>query len=123
MLFHKTLKLTEEAKEYYSQQGLSTLNRYSIRYVPGKATLPTGFVVDELSVHYNPDYAGQVLDDIVAHDWPWYPQVWPTLEDGFEKKFEEMKKTALPKANEAAEATNAEFFKRFRAMKAAAAAQ
>ena len=117
MLFHKTLKLTDEAKEYYSQQGLSTLNRYSVRYVPGKATLPNGFV-DELSVYYSPDNAGQVLDDVVANGRPWYPRVWPTLEDGFEEAVEEMKETVLPKANAEAAAATTEFIKRFRAMKA-----
>ena len=122
MLFHKTLKLPDDAKEYYSQREQFTLDRYSVRYVPGKATLPTGFV-DELSVHFNPNNAGQVLDDIVANDRPWYPQVWPTIEDGFEEAFEEMKETVLPKANEEAEAAKTILSKRLEAMKAVAEAQ
>ena len=88
MLFHKTVALSEESKEAYRAAGVSTLNRYSLRYVSGQARLPTGFV-NELSYFMDNNNAGKTLDDIVADsEVPWYPQVYPEAENDFEKVME-----------------------------------
>lgn len=106
-LFHKTTGLPEEGKAWYRQKGLTSLNRYSVRYVAGKATLPTGFV-NELSVFSNPENAGRTLDEITELDGPWYPQVWPSVESNFAEAMEVMAETKLPAAYASAKAASAE---------------
>jgi len=92
LLFHRTLQVTEEGKEYYSSKDIDSLMRYSVRYVPGTATLPSGYHPFEWSIVSNPNNGGKQLNDVVAaaddgdnnddRATPplWYPQVWPTIE-------------------------------------------
>jgi hypothetical protein len=84
-LFHKTIDVTEEGKRYYNSIGLDILNRYSIRYTPGTARLPQGWLA-EWSAVADKDNPGKSLNEIVVGtdsnpgEYMWYPQVWPSLE-------------------------------------------
>lgn len=109
-LFHKTTDLSEQGRLFYRNQGLTSLNRYSVRYVSGKATLPTGFV-NELSVFSNPKNAGRTLDEVTQLDAPWYPQVWPAVEVGFVEAAKAMADDKLPAANASAKAATAELIR------------
>jgi hypothetical protein len=93
-LFHKTVPPTDEGRLYFTNNGLSCLNRYSIRYVPGSARLPKAFV-NELSILSDASNAGKALNDV---DGAWYPQVWPFLEDDIEKKIGMLVSGRIPDA-------------------------
>ena len=80
-LFHRTMDATAEGLRYYEEHlGRRVLNRYSIRYAPGSAKLPNGWLA-EWSVIINPSNKGQSLDTIVKDGAiTWYPKVWPQLD-------------------------------------------
>ncbi len=87
-LFHRTTAVTDLGKEYYRSKGRSSLNRYSIRYTPGTARLPDGWVA-EWSAIVDSANVGSSLDEIVARNTTlWYPKVWPTFEIGLEEKLD-----------------------------------
>jgi hypothetical protein len=80
-MFHRTLAVTEEGKAHYLERNVQHLNRYSIRYVPGTAKLPSGWGF-EWSIVTNVENSGQSLDVVMDTDENmWYPRVWPTMED------------------------------------------
>jgi hypothetical protein len=91
-IFHKTMDVTDDGKKYYQSKGLDVLNRYSIRYTPGTAKLPNGWLA-EWSAVADKDNPGKSLDDIVNNkvenaDFLWYPQVWPTLEKDLARRLD-----------------------------------
>ncbi len=53
--------------------------RYSVRYSPGNAVLPKGYGT-ELSLLQNPELQGKALDLVTNIDGPWYPMVWPSVD-------------------------------------------
>jgi hypothetical protein len=94
-LFHRTATVTPEGKDFFSEQGIENLNRYSIRYVPGTAVLPQGWTF-EWSIMANNDNAGRSLDDTMNQDnLLWYPQVWPLLDNEVDKKLNIVAQTKL----------------------------
>ena len=93
-LFHKTVPPTDEGRLHYENNGLSCLNRYSVRYVPGSAQLPMGFV-NELSILSDASNAGKELNDV---EGAWYPQVWPFMEDDIETQMAMLVSGRIPDA-------------------------
>ena len=98
-LFHKTMDVTEEGLKYYASLGLDVLNRYSIRYTPGSAKLPDGWLAEwsAIAEKKNP---GKSLDDIIDNkggdaDFLWYPRVWPTLEKDLTDRLDFLAETEL----------------------------
>jgi len=91
MLFHRVTEVTDKGKRgYYRRLNKPTLNRYSIRYVPGTTLLPDGYHCVEWSLLSDPANQGLSLDEVVGEDGGeengrgvakkkllWYPQVWP----------------------------------------------
>lgn len=93
LLFHRTLDVTEKGKTFYTK---ASLNRYSLRYVPGSTRVPGKYNSLEWSVLLNPDMAGKSLDEIVNDGaYCWYPRVWPALEDEVEKRLDDVAMNAL----------------------------
>jgi hypothetical protein len=87
-LFHKTMDVTEKGRQYYESQGVKTLNRYSIRYTPGTARLPNGWVA-EWSAVSDVNNTGRTLDEIVQSGKSlWYPKVWPVTEENLEARMD-----------------------------------
>jgi Phytanoyl-CoA dioxygenase (PhyH) len=116
LLFHRTLSVTDEGEEYYNSIGKENLNRYSIRYVPGTAKLPAGYGF-EYCVQHDMSNAGRTLNEVVEHEGSlWYPQVWPTMDEGVKEKLDELSQTKFPtarvKSDHAAKDFFAEIFKR-----------
>lgn len=95
-LFHKTVPLTDEGRAHYRNQGLDCLNRYSVRYVPGTARLPTTFV-NELSILSDPTNAGKQVKDV---EDAWYPTVWPHLENDIDTKLRDLALGRIPDATQ-----------------------
>jgi len=109
-LFHRTLDVTDTGKEYYRSHGRDGLNRYSIRYTPGTARLPNGWVA-EWSAVTNSKNVGSTLDDIVVQDYAlWYPQVWPTLEENLDEKLDTLALQKLETAKRKVQAEIVEMF-------------
>jgi hypothetical protein len=65
LLFHRTLAVTPEGLEFFAKNGKEALLRYSIRYVPGSATLIKG-LSSEWSVLDNSANFGRTLDEVAA---------------------------------------------------------
>ena len=92
-LFHRTVTVAEYENRLRTELGESLkleqsdkiFRRYSIRYSPGSARVPPGYGV-EPSVLYNAANANRTLDEIVESDGPWYPKVWPRLNDNVETR-------------------------------------
>lgn len=104
LLFHRTLALTNEGKAHFQSLSKPVLNRYSIRYVPGTARLPTGFTID-LGLLSNSANAGRTLEEVAASSQNdedggavWYPQVWPALDDDIDKQLDIMGETHYAQA-------------------------
>jgi Phytanoyl-CoA dioxygenase (PhyH) len=96
LLFHRTLDVTEKGKLFYTKP---SLNRYSLRYVPGSARVPGKYNCLEWSVLLNPEMAGRSLDEIVIEEAHcWYPRVWPRPENEIEKRLDDVAATALKAA-------------------------
>jgi len=96
LLFHRTLPVTEEGIEFYGEHGVEHLSRYSIRYVPGTARLPSGWSV-EWSIVDNGQNAGKTLDGVVDQsERLYYPQVWPTFDSNALQTDLEKMATVLP---------------------------
>ncbi len=76
---------TELGESLKLQQSDKIFRRYSIRYSPGSARVPPGYGV-EPSVLYNAANANRTLDEIVESDGPWYPKVWPLLNENAENR-------------------------------------
>lgn len=94
MAFHKTIDVTDEGLAYYESKGMTSLNRYSIRYTPGSAKLPNGWNLD-FSLALDPENAGLSLDDVDQHDGVWYPKVWPEVEENMEDLLDQLAETKL----------------------------
>ncbi|KAG7368639.1 phytanoyl-CoA dioxygenase [Nitzschia inconspicua] len=114
-LFHKTLDPTEAGKRYYQSLGLTTLNRYSIRYTPGNAKLPKGWLA-EWSAVADKNNPGKSLNEIVdgtkSHpgEYLWYPQVWPSLEKDLENRLNFVADTKLSQVKQQVQAEIVEIF-------------
>lgn len=109
-LFHRTIDVTDSGKVYYKSKGRSSLNRYSIRYTPGTARLPNGWVA-EWSAIINTANVGSSLDEIVDRDAAlWYPKVWPTLEEGLEERLNVLAEEMLELAKNKVQAEIIEMF-------------
>lgn len=94
-LFHRTATVTPAGKQFFSNQGIEYLNRYSIRYVPGTAILPKGWTF-EWSIMANENNAGRTLDETMHQDnLLWYPQVWPLIDQDVDKKLNVIAQTKL----------------------------
>ena len=106
-LFHRTVPVTEQGKEYYADKGIEYLNRYSIRYVPGTARLPKGWTF-EWGILLNEENKGRSLDSAMESDGDlWYPQVWPV---GDEQVDERLDILASAKLQDAKTKQRSEFF-------------
>jgi hypothetical protein len=79
LLFHRTAAVTADGLKFYQSIGQTTLQRYSIRYVPGATRLPDGWNV-EWSVLHNSENTGKSLDEIAGGnaDYAFYPHAWPS---------------------------------------------
>ena len=109
-LFHRTLDVTDAGKVYYTSIGKQSLNRYSIRYTPGTARLPDGWVA-EWSAVSNSQNAGSSLDKIVAREGTlWYPKVWPSLETQLESELDILAEQKLGSAKSMVQAEIIEMF-------------
>lgn len=110
VLFHKTTDATEEGVRYYESQGITNLNRYSIRYTPGSAKLPNGWMA-EWSAVSNPDNVGRSLDDVTNIDGTtWYPKVWPSSEHDLPERLNDIAANKLKRAKELVMADMIELF-------------
>ena len=97
-LFHRTAPVTEEGKQYYKDLGIDYLNRYSIRYVPGSAKLPSGWGF-EWSIVTDPQNSGQKLDTVMDYDENmWYPRAWPSTEENLDVGLDDVAKNTLETA-------------------------
>lgn len=96
LLFHRTMEMTDEGRNVFGKVSKNALQRYSIRYVPGSARLPSGFNV-EASILTNPKNEGRTLNEVAGNadngGAVWYPQVWPTLEENIEEGLNYMGRT------------------------------
>ena len=113
-LFHKTLEVTEEGKKYYDTLGLDYLNRYSIRYTPGNARLPKGWLA-EWSAASDKENPGKSLDEVVAkradgRDFLWYPQVWPNADADLNRRLDFVAVTELNRVKQQVQAEITEIF-------------
>lgn len=109
-LFHRTLDVTDSGKEYYRSIGRTSLNRYSIRYTPGTARLPNGWVA-EWSAIMDANNVGQSLDDIAEQDTSlWYPKVWPNMDQDLDQKLDALAKDALEMAKNKVQSEIIEMF-------------
>ncbi len=113
-LFHRTLEVTNEGKIYYEALGLDILNRYSIRYTPGSARLPKGWLA-EWSAVADKDNQGKSLDEIVSKrandkDLLWYPQVWPIVEKEMDRRLDFVADTELNRAKQLVQAEITDIF-------------
>ncbi len=70
--------------------------RYSIRYVPGSATLIKG-LSSKWSVLDNSANFGRTLDEVAAEteNEYWYPKVWPSVEETIGSKTIEIDESKL----------------------------
>jgi Phytanoyl-CoA dioxygenase (PhyH) len=108
LLFHRTLDVTEKGKSHYSK---ATLNRYSIRYVPGSTRLPGVYNSLDWAHMADEANAGRSLDEVVALGaCCWYPLVWPTVELDVDDKLDEMSRTALVEAKAKLDSKTKELF-------------
>lgn len=102
LLFHRTLAVTDAGKEMYDSENKTNLNRYSIRYVPGVARLPTGYTL-EWSTIQNPANRGRTLNEVASTTGQdWYPEVWPTIEADLDVKLDDMASGEMVGAKEKA---------------------
>jgi Phytanoyl-CoA dioxygenase (PhyH) len=110
-LWHKTMDVTEEGAKYYNSLGLEFLDRYSIRYTPGSAKLPKGWLA-EWSAVSDTDNPGSTLNHIVNKDGGvlWYPQVWPTLDGNMDMQLDLVADAELDHAKQKVKADIAELF-------------
>lgn len=117
LLFHRTIGMTEEGKEYFRKAAKETLRRYSIRYVPGSARLPSGFNV-EASILSNAKNEGRTLNEVAIEKdndgAVWYPQVWPTLDDRIDQQLDVMGRTLYAENRALQAAIISEIFGRIR---------
>jgi len=115
LLFHRTIGMTVEGREFFRKIKKDALRRYSIRYVPGTARLPSGFNV-EASILFNAKNEGRSLNEVAAKDdndgAVWYPQVWPTLDDKVDEQLEYMGKTLYAQGQALQASVMAEIFGR-----------
>jgi hypothetical protein len=103
-LFHRTVPFHPKiVRDYYRKLEDSSISdvdpllyrRYTIRYAPGHATLPKGYVT-ELSILWNPDNAGRTLDDVSNFDAPWYPKCYPSIDPEELLRVNDLVETKLP---------------------------
>jgi hypothetical protein len=101
LLFHRTLAVTPEGLEHFAKNGKEALLRYSIRYVPGSATLIKGFS-SEWSLLDNSANFGRTLDEVAAdtENEYWYPKVWPSVEETIGSKTIEIDESKLAEIKE-----------------------
>lgn len=119
LLFHRVTEVTPEGREYYGSLGKPTLNRYSIRYVPGTTQLPKGHHLLEWSLLSNPGNMGLALDDVADHDGGtlWFPKVWPTLDRKIDDRLDAVGTDKVPAAKEKALAESQSLGKALQAMR------
>jgi len=118
LLFHRTVAMSVEGKDYFRRLSKDNLKRYSIRYVPGSARLPSGFNI-EASILSNVKNEGRTLNEVAINDdndgAVWYPQVWPTLDDKIDEQLDLMGKTLYAESRALQAAAVAEIFGKMRA--------
>jgi Phytanoyl-CoA dioxygenase (PhyH) len=108
LLFHRTLDVTEKGKSHYEK---ATLNRYSIRYVPGSTRLPGVYNSLDWAHMADESNAGRSLDEVVALGGQcWFPQVWPCIEPDVDEKLDELSRTALVEAKAKLDSKTKELF-------------
>ena len=108
-LFHRTVPFRQNlVKDYYRKLEDPTKSdvdpllyrRYTVRYVPGHATLPKGYVT-ELSILWNGDNAGRSLDEVSTLDAPWYPRAYPYMDSSEWARMPDLVTNKLPIASAA----------------------
>ncbi|KAL3925904.1 MAG: hypothetical protein SGILL_000081, partial [Bacillariaceae sp.] len=95
-LFHRTVPVTPQGKQYYAERNIQYLNRYSVRYVPGSARLPHGWTF-EWSIKSNSENNGITLDSAMEEkrNLLWYPRVWPTVDQDLNERLDLLARTEL----------------------------
>jgi hypothetical protein len=95
-LFHRTVPVTPEGKQFYAKMGIKYLNRYSVRYVPGSARLPHGWTF-EWSIMSNSENEGSTLDFAMEEreNLLWYPRVWPSTDIAMADRLDYLARTEL----------------------------
>jgi hypothetical protein len=73
--------MTDEGLKYYEDQGLSTLNRYSIRYTSGSDKLPQGWNVDIWALFQMLKIQDGRSIKSLHYGALWYPKVWPEIDE------------------------------------------
>ena len=81
-LFHRTVPFNRDVvKDRISNDDDPLLyRRYSVRYGPGYSMIPKGFGL-EPSVIWDESNAGRSADEVSHYDAPWYPKVWPHVDE------------------------------------------
>jgi ectoine hydroxylase-related dioxygenase (phytanoyl-CoA dioxygenase family) len=121
LLFHRTTAVTDNGKATLDAVAQTNLNRYSVRYVPGTARLPTGYSF-EWSMFHDPANGGRALDDVVkVSGQEWYPQVWPTVDSDVDAKLHDLGAGDMKFAIEKKEAEMGALFADMRAAREAQA--
>ncbi|CAB9505373.1 expressed unknown protein [Seminavis robusta] len=96
-LFHRTVAFE---RDYVTGENENLVyRRYSVRYAPGSAIIPPGFGT-ELSVLWDPSNANRTADAVSKLDGPWYPQVWPSANDGELEGLQDLIDKKVPIAQE-----------------------
>jgi len=112
LLFHRTSQVTPKGLKHYASQGKNLLHRYSLRYVPGTARLPSGFahtMFADTSVQCHPQYAGQSLKNISRKSPAWYPKTWPVVDANIDEKLDRLASRECARAQINAQANREEF--------------
>ena len=119
LLFHRTLDMSEEGRKFFGSVSKDVFKRYSVRYVPGSALLPSGFNV-EASILSNAKNEGRSLNEVAENadnvGAVWYPQVWPTLDEDVDTRLDHMGNTLYKQGRALQASVLAELFGRFRAV-------
>jgi hypothetical protein len=103
-LFHRTIPFSREVVQERISNNDSPLvyRRYSIRYGPGSSIIPPGYGT-EPSVISDFNNGGRTADEVALLDAPWYPKVWPSVNDEELEQMKILARQRLPEATEKSE--------------------
>ncbi|KAL7468454.1 hypothetical protein ACHAXS_008679 [Conticribra weissflogii] len=97
-LFHRSTDVTEKGKAAVKAiEEIALLKRYSLRYVTGSSSLPSGFMTELSILGTSGANSGKEFNEV---DGEWYPQCWPEVDDDVEEKIEHVVKNFIPVAQE-----------------------
>lgn len=98
-LFHRTIPFDRNyvAERAANENDPLVYKRYSIRFSPGSAVIPPGYGMEPSVLSENQN-GGRTAEEVSKHDAPWYPRVWPSVD---EKELDQMKILARARFAEA----------------------